>query len=82
MEGEAMHAKEGILPLLMMILLVGALLVGCVSSGGGGTPLPGSAVTPAVDDNGTTAPLPFPPEIGQTMTAQAKSGFVAGTPVP
>lgn len=66
-----------------IILVVGiVLLVGCVSSGGGSTPIPGGAITPAVDDNATTAPLPFPKEIAQTMTAQAKSGFIAGTPVP
>lgn len=68
--------------LLVILAVTAALLVGCVSSGGGVTPVPAGAITPARDDNATTAPLPFPKEIAQTMTAQAKSGFVASTPVP
>ena len=67
---------------LVFIALAAILLVGCVSSGGGETAVPALNVTPAFNDNATTAPLPFPPEIAQTMTAQAKSGFVATTPVP
>jgi hypothetical protein len=69
-------------PLLLFVVVMSIVLVGCVSSGGGVTPVPSAKITPSFNDNATTAPLPFPPEIMQTMTAQAKSGFVATTPVP
>jgi hypothetical protein len=75
-------AKSKYWVLLVILAMSAVLLVGCVSSGGGGTPIPGGAITPALDDNATTAPLPFPKEIEQTMTAQDKTGFVVGTPVP
>ena len=75
-----MKPKHWVLLVILAIAVI--LVVGCVSSGGGSTPIPGGAVTPALDDNATTAPLPFPKEIEQTMTAQAKTGFIVGTPVP
>ncbi len=68
--------------LWVVLAVTAVLLVGCVSSGGGVTPLPPGGITPGLNDNATTAPLPFPKEVEQTMTAQAKSGFVATTPVP
>jgi hypothetical protein len=75
--------RRGLKPWLLLIMLLAVfMLVGCVSSGGGGTPVPVHRVTPGFDDNGTTAPLPFPPEIKETMTARAQSGFVASTPAP
>jgi hypothetical protein len=68
-------SRRSLIPLILVLLMMAALLLGaCVSSGGGGssTPVSGAKVTPALNDNATTAPLPFPAELGATMTAQAR----------
>ncbi len=69
-----MSRRSAIVVLVILVLMAGLLLGACVSSGGGGgvTPEFGARVTPAANDNATTAPLPFPPEIAATMTAQAR----------
>jgi hypothetical protein len=68
-------SRRSLILLILVILIMVALLLGaCVSSGGGGavTPESGAMVTPALNDNATTAPLPFPPVIAATMTAGAR----------
>lgn len=69
-----MSGRSAIVVLVVLLLMTGLLLGACVSSGGGGgvTPETGARVTPAANDNATTAPLPFPLDIAATMTAQAR----------
>lgn len=48
-------------------------------NGSGGTLIAGGAITPALDDNVSTAPAPLSKEAEQTIVAQPKPGVIAGT---